>query len=99
MNLDEQYSEQTLKTNAKLVLVVLDGLGDIATKEQNYLTPLEAAHTPNLDAIARDSAQGLMIPGPLPGVMPGATGIMRPCAEFFAILSRFGVCAASSGVR
>ena len=53
MNLDAQYSELTLKTKAKLVLVVLDGLGDIATKEQNYLTPLEAAKTPNLDKIAQ----------------------------------------------
>ena len=71
MNLDEQYSELTLKTNAKLVLVVLDGLGDIATKEQNYLTPLEAAHTPNLDKIAKDSAQGRMIPV-APGITPGS---------------------------
>jgi len=39
------------------------------------------------------------MPGPLPGVMPGATGIMRPCAESLASLSRFGVVAASSGVR
>ena len=52
MNLDELYSELTLKGGAKLALVVLDGLGDIATKEQNYLTPLEAAHTPNLDKLA-----------------------------------------------
>ena len=51
MNLDAQYSELTLKTKAKLVLIVLDGLGDIATKEQNYLTPLEAANTPNLDKL------------------------------------------------
>ena len=31
MNLDALYSELTLKTKAKLVLEVLDGLGDIAT--------------------------------------------------------------------
>ena len=31
MNLDALYSELTLKTKTKLVLVVLDGLGDIAT--------------------------------------------------------------------
>jgi 2,3-bisphosphoglycerate-independent phosphoglycerate mutase len=71
MNLDAQYSELTLKTKAKLVLVVLDGLGDIATKAQNYLTPLEAAHTPNLDKIAKDSAQGRMIPV-APGITPGS---------------------------
>ena len=71
MNLDAQYSELTLKTKAKLVLVVLDGLGDIATAEQNYLTPLEAATTPNLDRIAKNSAQGRMIPV-APGITPGS---------------------------
>jgi 2,3-bisphosphoglycerate-independent phosphoglycerate mutase len=71
MNLDAQYSELTLKTKAKLVLVVLDGLGDIATQEQNYLTPLEAATTPNLDKIAKNSAQGRMIPV-APGITPGS---------------------------
>ena len=71
MNLDAQYSELTLKTNAKLALVVLDGLGDLATKEQGYLTPLEAAATPNLDALARNSAQGRMIPV-APGITPGS---------------------------
>src|SRR5277367_1615270 len=71
MNLDAQYSELTLKTKAKLVLVVLDGLGDIATAEQNYLTPLEAAATPNLNAIVKDSAQGRMIPV-APGITPGS---------------------------
>ena len=58
MNLDALYSELTLKTKAKLALVVLDGLGDLATKEQLYLTPLEAAATPNLDKLCKDSAQG-----------------------------------------
>src|SRR4051812_13616652 len=71
MNLDALYSELTLKTKAKLVLVVLDGLGDVATREQNYLTPLEAAATPNLDALAKGSAQGRMIPV-APGITPGS---------------------------
>jgi 2,3-bisphosphoglycerate-independent phosphoglycerate mutase len=71
MNLDALYSELTLKTKAKLVLVVLDGLGDIATREQNYLTPLEAAATPNLDKLCKDSAQGRMIPA-APGITPGS---------------------------
>src|SRR5471032_261425 len=71
MNLDTQYAELTLKTKAKLVLVVLDGLGDIATREQGYLTPLEAAVTPNLDQLARDSAQGRMVPV-APGITPGS---------------------------
>ena len=71
MNLDALYSELTLKTNTKLALIVLDGLGDIATKDQGYLTPLEAAHTPNLDALARNAAQGRMIPV-APGITPGS---------------------------
>lgn len=71
MKLDDLYSELTLKTNAKLVLVVLDGLGDLANREQNYLTPLEAAWTPNLDALSKDSAQGRMIPV-APGITPGS---------------------------
>ena len=71
MNLDTLYSELTLKTNAKLALVVLDGLGDLATREQNNLTPLEAALTPNLDALAKNSAQGRMIPV-APGITPGS---------------------------
>jgi 2,3-bisphosphoglycerate-independent phosphoglycerate mutase len=78
MNLDALYSELTLKTKAKLALVVLDGLGDLATREQGYLTPLEAAHTPNLDALSKDSAQGRMIPlapGLTPGSGPGHLGL------------------------
>src|SRR6476661_2375513 len=71
MNLDALYSELTLKTKAKLALIVLDGLGDVATREQGYVTPLEAARTPNLDALARDSAQGRMIPV-APGITPGS---------------------------
>jgi 2,3-bisphosphoglycerate-independent phosphoglycerate mutase len=71
MNLDALYSELTLKLDAKLALVVMDGVGDIATREQGYLTPLEAAHTPNLDALSKDSAQGRMIPI-APGITPGS---------------------------
>ena len=71
MKLDSVYSNLTIKTGAKLVLVVMDGLGDIATKATNYLTPLEAAHTPNLDALSKDSAQGRMIPV-APGITPGS---------------------------
>jgi 2,3-bisphosphoglycerate-independent phosphoglycerate mutase len=71
MNLDTPYSELTLKTNAKLVLLVLDGLGDVATREQGYRTPLEAAVTPNFDTLAKDSAQGRMQPV-APGITPGS---------------------------
>src|SRR5438309_1094097 len=72
MNLDALYSELTLEINAKLALIVLDGLGDLATKEQGEQTPLEAARTPNLDALVADGvAQGRMIPV-APGITPGS---------------------------
>lgn len=70
--LDDTYSKLTIKTGAKLVLVVLDGLGDIATRGQGNMTPLEAARTPNLDAlVAQGCAQGRMIPV-APGITPGS---------------------------
>ncbi len=71
MNLDSLYSSLTLKTPAKLALIVMDGVGDVATREQGYVTPLEAARTPNLDALSKDSAQGRMIPV-APGITPGS---------------------------
>lgn len=71
MNLDSLYEKLLVKTNAKLALIVLDGVGDIATRETNYLTPLEAAVTPHLDALTKDSAQGRMMPV-APGVTPGS---------------------------
>src|SRR5678809_486266 len=72
MNLDTLYSKLLVKTGAKMVLVVLDGLGDIATLAQNEVTPLEAAATPNLDAlVAAGCAQGRMTPV-APGITPGS---------------------------
>jgi 2,3-bisphosphoglycerate-independent phosphoglycerate mutase len=71
MNLDSLYSELTLKTDKKLVLLVMDGLGDLATREQDYVTPLEAAATPNMDALTRDGVQGRMTPV-APGITPGS---------------------------
>jgi len=71
MNLDALYSELTLKTEAKLALVVLDGLGDIAPPGVDSATPLEAAHTPNLDALSKSSAQGRIVPV-APGITPGS---------------------------
>jgi 2,3-bisphosphoglycerate-independent phosphoglycerate mutase len=44
----------------KAMLIVMDGLGDRPLKELGGLTPLEAAHTPNLDALAARGITGLM---------------------------------------
>src|SRR5881296_4541196 len=71
MNLDILYSKLTIKTGAKLVLLVMDGLGDIATGGPDSSTPLEAANTPNLDALTQNAAQGRMIPV-APGITPGS---------------------------
>lgn len=72
MNLDTVYSQLTHRTGAKLALLVLDGLGDLATAEQGGKTPLEAATTPNLDALVKAGcAQGRMIPV-APGITPGS---------------------------
>jgi 2,3-bisphosphoglycerate-independent phosphoglycerate mutase len=71
MNLDALYSELTLETKSKMVLMVLDGLGDIATPEQSYRTPLEAAATPNLNLLTKNAALGRMIPV-APGITPGS---------------------------
>ena len=64
--------------DTKLVLLVLDGVGDIATAETQFKTPLEAAKSPNLDQVARASAMGRMIPvspGVTPGSGPGHLGL------------------------
>ena len=69
--LDEMYDKPTLPTKAKIALVVLDGVGDIATKENGFLTPLEAAKTPIMDKLSREAIQGRMTPV-APGVTPGS---------------------------
>lgn len=71
MNLDDLYSELTLRTKTKHVLLVLDGLGDLAADGLDSFTPLEAAQTPNLDALAERAAHGRMTPV-APGITPGS---------------------------
>ncbi len=44
----------------KALLIVMDGLGDRPIKELGNLTPLEAARTPNLDALATRGITGIM---------------------------------------
>src|SRR5213594_4005211 len=78
MHLDDLYAKLLVKTDARLVLVVMDGLGDIATGGSDSSTPLEAAATPNLDALTQNAAQGRMIPvapGITPGIGPGHLGL------------------------
>jgi 2,3-bisphosphoglycerate-independent phosphoglycerate mutase len=46
----------------KILYIVLDGLGDLAVEELGNKTPLEAAETPCMDALAKEGSQGLLYP-------------------------------------
>ena len=58
------------RNDAKIILLVMDGLGDIRTAEFPK-TPLEAARKPNLDALAREGLCGRSQPISY-GVTPGS---------------------------
>jgi 2,3-bisphosphoglycerate-independent phosphoglycerate mutase len=53
----------------KVLLVILDGLGDRTAPELEYKTPLQLASTPNLDELASLGMNGLMYPLS-PGIAP-----------------------------
>lgn len=55
----------------KLLLIILDGVGDRPVRNQGNRTPLEAARTPNLDRMAAEGSVGLMDPI-APGIRPGS---------------------------
>ncbi len=59
------------KNNSKIVMLVMDGLGDIRTKEFGNKSPLEYARTPNIDALVSESVCGRHIPV-MPGITPGS---------------------------
>jgi 2,3-bisphosphoglycerate-independent phosphoglycerate mutase len=61
----------------KIAMIIMDGLGGLPL-EPGGKTELETAHTPNLDALAAQSALGLTMPvgpGITPGSGPGHLGI------------------------
>ena len=60
-----------LEGTTKIVLLVLDGLGDIPSEPRGWVTPLEAARTPHFDALTPRCALGRILPV-APGVTPGS---------------------------
>ena len=65
-----QYRELRRQEDTKIVLLVMDGLGGLP-RDEDGLTELEAAHTPNLDRLAAEGICGLHEPVG-PGVTPGS---------------------------
>lgn len=66
-------SDLARPAKTRVVLLVLDGVGDIRTPTQPQ-TPLEAARTPHLDALAARASLGRLVPagaGVAPGSGPG----------------------------
>ncbi|MDH7513102.1 MAG: 2,3-bisphosphoglycerate-independent phosphoglycerate mutase [Clostridiales bacterium] len=68
MEWEDLAKELTVSTASKIVLLVIDGLGDLPVDGK---TPLEKAKTPNLDCLARKGVCGLTDPV-LPGITPGS---------------------------
>jgi 2,3-bisphosphoglycerate-independent phosphoglycerate mutase len=60
----------SVSNESKILLLVMDGLGGLPHPETGR-TELESARTPNLDALARESACGFTLPVAL-GVTPGS---------------------------
>ncbi|MEM0449510.1 MAG: 2,3-bisphosphoglycerate-independent phosphoglycerate mutase [Methanomassiliicoccales archaeon] len=55
----------------KILIVVMDGLGDRAVKELQWKTPLQAANRPNLNWFAEQGATGI-VDVISPGIRPGS---------------------------
>ncbi len=77
MDLQALLPDLIIKNESKIVMLVADGLGGLPW-EPGGKTELEAARTPNLDALARRGVQGLstpVAPGISPGSGPGHLGL------------------------
>jgi 2,3-bisphosphoglycerate-independent phosphoglycerate mutase len=68
MDWETLAKELSVVTPSKIILLVMDGMGDLPT---DGLTALERARKPNLDRLAEKAACGLTDPI-LPGITPGS---------------------------
>ena len=68
MDRHEVIREIVTSEGGKIILLVMDGLGDLPIDGK---TPLMAANTPNLDSLAKESELGQTIPV-LHGITPGS---------------------------
>lgn len=71
MHYDQIIRDTVKSNNSKIVMLVMDGVGDIRSPKFHNKTPLEYAYTPNLDRLASESSLGRCIPI-LPGITPGS---------------------------
>ncbi len=77
MDIQKLVSDLKVSNKSKIVMLVADGLGGLPV-EPGGPTELEAAKTPNLDALARHGVQGSLYPiapGITPGSGPGHLGL------------------------
>src|SRR5271169_3303908 len=77
MDIQQLVRDLKIANKSKIVMLVADGLGGLPI-EPGGPTELEAAKTPNLDALAKQGVQGSMTmiaPGITPGSGPGHLGL------------------------
>jgi len=93
----KNLNELVSPNKSKIVLLIMDGLGDIPPAPGGK-TPLEAAHTPNMDRLAAEGALGQTIPiarGITPGSGPAHMALfgVDPVAHEVGrgVLEAFGV--------
>ena len=70
MHRQDLVRELARDDGSKIVLLIMDGVGDFPSGEEGF-TPLERAVTPNLDRMVPDSALGAIVPVAM-GITPGS---------------------------
>ena len=65
-------SDLLLTNDARVIFLILDGLGDIPNPQFSYLTPLEKAKKPNIDNLALERGVLVLITPVDIGITPGS---------------------------